>query len=64
MNKKIQVSFDEEEYRVFSSCKGASKDATKAKNIIMAWLHEKTFVKDHSVKQMNDEENWSHGASK
>lgn len=46
---RIQITLDEEQYKVFKRVKGAKKDSTKAKDLIMAWLHEKTFVKDYSL---------------
>jgi len=48
MSKRIQVTLDEEQYKIFKTVKGAEKDSTKARDIIMSWLHEKTFVKDYS----------------
>lgn len=51
MSKKIIITLDNEQYKVFKSVKGAEKDGTKARDIIMAWLHEKTFVKDFSKKK-------------
>ncbi len=51
MSHKLIVTLDNEQYKVFKQCKGAEKDGTKARDIIMAWLHEKTFVKDYSLKK-------------
>ena len=51
MSKRIQFIMDDEQYAVFKKVKGAEKDSTKARDIIMAWLHEKTFVKDYSEKK-------------
>lgn len=48
---RIQVTLDDEQYKVFKRCRGAEKDSTKARDIIMAWLHEKTFVKDYSFEK-------------
>jgi len=53
MSVRIQVTLDDEQYAVFKKVKGAEKDSTKARDIIMAWLHEKTFVKDYSQENTN-----------
>ena len=49
MSIRIQLTLDSEQYKVFKSVKGAEKDSTKARDIIMSWLHEKSFVKDYSL---------------
>jgi hypothetical protein len=51
LSVRIQVTLDDEQYKIFKRVKGAEKDSTKARDIIMAWLHEKTFVKDYSLEQ-------------
>jgi hypothetical protein len=52
-SKRIQITLDREQYKVFKRVKGAEKDSTKARDIIMSWLHEKTFVKDYSLEEEN-----------
>lgn len=51
MTKRVMITFDDQEYKVFQTVKGAEKDSTKAKQIIMAYLYEKTFVKDYSQRK-------------
>jgi len=52
MTKRITITFDEEEYAIFETVNSTKKDSTKAKQIIMAYLYEKTFVKDASMKNV------------
>ncbi len=51
MNKQIRITLDDEQYKIFKQVKGSSTDAGKARDIIMAWLHEKSYVKDYSLKR-------------
>ena len=51
MSKRITITLDDGEYKIFNSVKGSNRDSTKAKMILMAYLFEKTFVKDASMKK-------------
>jgi hypothetical protein len=47
MAKRVNISLDEEQIRLIHSIKGfAKKDAEKVKNIMMAYLSEKGYLKD------------------
>lgn len=46
MSKRIQVNFTDEQYELLQDLKGemGSSDSEVVKNIVMAWLTEKSFI--------------------
>ena len=57
--KRIQVSFTEKQYEMLKNFKGefGDSDAEVIRNIIMAWLAEKSFISDTVKKRMNNDKN-------
>ena len=46
---RIMVTLDREQYEILKNVKGMGvKDAEKIRNIVLAWLAEKSFIKKHS----------------
>jgi len=46
MVKRIMVTLDDDQYRILESLKGfGSKDAEKIRNIFIAYLSEKSYLK-------------------
>ncbi len=46
---RIMVTLDKEQYEILKNVKGmGTKDAEKIRNIVLAWLAEKSFIKKHS----------------
>jgi|GEM_PF-1864434 hypothetical protein len=46
---RIMVTLDKEQYEILQKVKGMGvKDAEKVRNIVLAWLAEKSFIKKHS----------------
>jgi hypothetical protein len=46
MAKRIMVTLDEDTYKILEKVAGmGEKDAVKLRNIIIAWLSEKGFIK-------------------
>ncbi len=46
---RIMVTLDKEQYEILKNVKGMGvKDAEKIRNIVIAWLAEKSFIKKHS----------------
>lgn len=49
MPKRIMVTLDEEQYEILQSLKGfGTKDAEKLRNIFIAYLSEKSYLKEAS----------------
>jgi hypothetical protein len=49
MVKRIMLTLDDEQYRIIHGIKGfGSKDAEIARNIIIAYLSEKSYIKKAS----------------
>lgn len=47
MVKRITITLDDEQYELLKSVKGMSKkDAERVKNILLAYLSEKSYTKD------------------
>ena len=46
MSKRIQVNFTDEQYNLLQRLKGemGNSDSDVVKNIVMAWLTEKSFI--------------------
>lgn len=45
--KRIMVTLDDEQYKILSSLKGfGTKDAEKLRNIFVAYLSEKSYLKE------------------
>ena len=53
-SKRVQVSFTQSQWKILEDLKGAmgESDADIVRNIVMAWLAEKSFVSD-AVKRIN-----------
>jgi hypothetical protein len=50
MVKRIMLTLDDEQYKIIQSIKGfGTKDAEIAKNIIIAYLSEKSYIKKAST---------------
>jgi len=50
MVKRIMVTIDDELYSIINSIKGlGTKDAEKVRNIIIAYLSEKSYIKTASM---------------
>jgi hypothetical protein len=47
-NKRVQVTFTEKQWQIISKMKGAfgDTDANLVRNIVLAWLSEKSFISD------------------
>ena len=46
MVKRIMVTLDDDQYEILQSVKGfGSKDAEKVRNIVIAYLSEKSYLK-------------------
>ena len=44
---RIMVTLDKEQYEILKKVKGmGTKDAEKIRNILIAWLAEKSFIKE------------------
>jgi len=54
-NKRVQVTFTEEQWRIISKMRGSfgESDANIVRNIILAWLAEKSFISE-SAKRKRD----------
>jgi hypothetical protein len=51
MVKRIMVTLDDEQYGIVQSIKGmGTKDAEKIRNIVVAYLSEKNYIKNASVR--------------
>jgi len=49
MTKRIIITIDEEQYNILQNLKGlGTKDAEKIKNILIAYLSEKSYIKKHN----------------
>jgi len=47
MAKRVSISLDQEQLKLLRSIKGfGKKDAEKAKNLILAYLSEKGYIKE------------------
>jgi len=47
MVKRIMVTLDDEQYKILKSMKGfGSKDAEKLRNIFIAYISEKSYLKE------------------
>lgn len=50
MVKRVMVTLDEEQYQIIQGIKGlGTKDAEKLRNIIIAYLSEKSYIKQAST---------------
>ena len=47
-NKRVQVTFTDEQWKIMSKMKGSlgETDADLVRNIILAWLAEKSFISE------------------
>ena len=51
MAKRVSISLDKEQERLLGSIKGfGTKDAEKVKNLLVAYLSEKGYLKDFNKK--------------
>lgn len=51
MAKRIMLTLDEDQYNIMTSLKGmGTKDAEIARNIIISYLSEKSYIKNASIK--------------
>ena len=49
MVKRIMVTLDDEQYRILQNLKGlGTKDAEKIRNLVIAYLSEKSYIKEAS----------------
>lgn len=47
--KRVYVTFDDDQYDIIKRLKGfGKKDSTKVRNIVVAYLSEKSYIKDAS----------------
>jgi len=52
MVKRVMITLDEEQYRIIQSLKGmGTKDAEIVRNILIAYLSEKSYIKNASLKE-------------
>lgn len=60
--KRVLVSFTDEQFDILDSLKGefGKSDAEIVRNIVLAWLSEKSFVSD-SVKRKIQQKGENHG---
>ena len=51
--KRVQVTFNEEQWRIISKMKGflGNTDADVVRNIVLAWLSEKSFISEAGKKR-------------
>lgn len=54
-NKRVQVSFTSEQWDLIESLKGnmGNSDADAVRNIVLAWLAEKSFISTTVKKEMD-----------
>ena len=54
-SKRVQVSFTEKQWAMIETLRGemGDNDADIIRNIILAWLSEKSFVTDTTKKKLN-----------
>jgi hypothetical protein len=51
MGKRVMLTLDDDQYAILQSIKGfGTKDAEIARNIILAYLSEKSYIKTASTK--------------
>jgi hypothetical protein len=56
MAKRIMVTLDEDQYKIFQGIKGlGTKDPEKVRNIIIAYLSEKGYIKKASEGHQSQE---------
>lgn len=52
MTKRIMVTLDDDQYEILQSLKGmGTKDAERLRNVFVAYISEKSYIKDASKKQ-------------
>ena len=51
-SKRVQVTFTEEQWRIISKMRGSlgGSDADTVRNIVLAWLAEKSFISESAKK--------------
>ncbi|MFX1452268.1 MAG: CopG family transcriptional regulator [Promethearchaeota archaeon] len=54
-SKRVQVSFTEKQWKMIEMLRGemGDNDANIVRNIVLAWLAEKSFVSDTTKRKMN-----------
>ena len=54
-SKRVQVSFTEKQWKMIEMLRGemGDNDANIVRNIVLAWLAEKSFVTDTTKRKMN-----------
>ena len=51
MVKRITITFDDEEFEMLQGVPGSSKITTKAKQLLMTYIYEKTYAKEYLKKK-------------
>jgi len=54
-SKRVQVTFTERQWKLIENLRGelGDSDADIVRNIVLAWLSEKSFVTDSTKKKLN-----------
>ena len=52
-NKRVQITFNSEQWKLISKMKGSlgNTDADIVRNIVLAWLAEKSFISEEGKKK-------------
>ena len=51
VSKRVMITLDDEQFKLLKNLKGlGKKDAEKIKNILIAYLSEKSYIKDLNKK--------------
>jgi hypothetical protein len=52
-SKRVQITFNSEQWRIISKMKGSfgNTDADLVRNIVLAWLAEKSFISEEGKKK-------------
>ena len=55
-SKRVQVSFTEKQWKMIETLRGemGDNDADIVRNIVLAWLAEKSFVTDTTKRKLNN----------
>ena len=54
-SKRVQVTFTEKQWKLIENLRGelGDSDADIVRNIVLAWLAEKSFITDSTKKKLN-----------
>jgi len=55
-SKRVQVSFTEKQWKMIETLRGemGDNDADIVRNVVLAWLAEKSFVTDTTKRKLNN----------